>query len=255
MYKKILCATLASLSLAGCASINPELKQQLKQGLAESLSVALAEIGYPITGSSQVTSQNNGALVDFTDFAECHILYSKDCSNDARDYKVWDTDKFLLQQMTPLQRTHVASIIEKDNMSRIDNEEHYELGEDYKLTIRLKNATAFGVPIESIETGAEYEWGYRKVTFANADDLAKVSRHFSISDPRFDQINSVLAVEYRKRFCDVSGENCDYKKIPARSLYDYKGRKLPDLDSVADGCYWGVVFNVHERSVSNQGGC
>lgn len=140
-------------------------------------------------------------------------------------------------------------------MSRIDNEEHYELGEDYKLTIRLKNATAFGVPIESIETGAEYEWGYRKVTFANADDLAKVSRHFSISDLRFDQINSVLAVEYRKRFCDASGENCDYKKIPARSLYDYKGRKLPDLDSVADGCYWGLVFNVHERSVSNQGGC
>lgn len=97
--------------------------------------------------------------------------------------------------------------------------------------------------------------GSSTVTFVNVDDLAKVSRHFSISDPRFDQMNTVLAVEYRKRFCDASGENCDYRKIPARSLYDYKGRKLPDLDSVADGCYWGVVFNVHERSVSNQGGC
>ena len=252
MYKKLLCATLASLSLAGFASINPELKQQLKQNLAESFSVALAEIGYSITGSSQVANQNNGAPVDFTDFINCHVVEVQQRSNkvDLGHYENSDTDKVLLRAMTPAQKASVLNVNEND-----EPEKYGDIGGRYELSIKLKNAVAFGVPIESFEFLSDYEWGSSTVTFVNVDDLTKVSRHFSISDPRFDQMNTVLAVEYRKQFCDASGENCDYKKIPARSLYDYKGRRLPDLDSVADGCYWGVVFNLHERSVSNQGGC
>lgn len=253
MYKKLLCATLASLSLAGCASINPELKQQLAQSLAESFISALGEVRYPTSNDSQSADQNNGTPVDFTDFINCHVVEVQQCSKkiELEYYENSDMDKALLRAMTPAQRASVRSVNEND-----EPEKYGDIGIGrYELSIKLKNAVAFGVPIESLEFLSDYEWGSSTVTFVNADDLAKVSRHFSISDPRFDQLNSVLAVDYHKRFCNVSGENCDYKKIPARSLYDYKGRRLPDLDSVADGCYWGVVFNVHERSVSSQGGC
>ena len=149
MYKKLLCATLASLSLAGCASINPELKQQLRQSSVESFSVALAEIGYPITGSSQVANQNNGAPVDFTDFINCHVVEVQQCSNkvDLGHYENSDTDKVLLRAMTPAQRASVLSVNEND-----EPEKYGDIGIGrYELSIKLKNAVAFGVPIESFE--------------------------------------------------------------------------------------------------------
>lgn len=193
--------------------------------------------------------------IDFTDWAECHILYTKECLDDVQEHQISDTDQVLLQQMTPLQRDQVLSVIEEDNMSKLDDPEYHELGGGYKLTIDLKNATAFGMPIKSIETGTGYEWEYRKITFVNADDLAKVSRHFSLADFKFDEPNAVLAVDHYKAYCDSDGENCEYKKTLAMPLYDNQGRQLPDLESVADGCYWGVVFNAHERTLSSQGGC
>lgn len=254
MFKNILVAAATSICLAGCASVDTELKQKISQGMTEMLVVALTA-GHSGVGS-QSSSQANSTSVDFTDFINCHIVEdTQKCSNSVHlgRYETGDTDKEWLNAMTAKQRASVIDIIE-DDKTYIDQFTTDE--PTYRLSIQLKNATAFGVPIQSIKTLHGYEFGYNKVIFKNASDLDKVSRFFSLTDfQKHDNPDYFLAVRHDGEFCDSRGKNCEYKEIITQPLYDRNGRRLPDLSDIIGGCYWGVIFNRHERSLSNEGGC
>ncbi|OOR90046.1 hypothetical protein B0181_05160 [Moraxella caviae] len=245
MKKLCLAAMASSLLVAGCASMEQmgkEFSQVVKQEIAKGLQTY-----------TYSTNQNTSDAVDFTEYVNCYVIDTKECDYDYNPNDSYRTN--MLKLMTPAQRASIVRVEERqeDDPSETD-------GGFHMLTLHLKNATAYGVPIEMIEF-VDQQVSYGEIIFSREADMYKVSRQFpsvikdfTEEDPSYDRdIRLVVDDECDDGYyysLDAYTAPTDCRKAVEREpLRDRAGKKLPALNSL-NSLFHVIIFNLDKKSLT-----
>lgn len=178
---------------------------------------------------------------DFTQFVECEVLYIKDCvKRKSIEYKE------LRKVMTSAQLKSIDKVNITGDYQKLRNDplsdEH-----SYRIEMMLNNASAYGIPLKSIEFIEGYENSWARITFRNRNHFVAFANKLSLSELKSNDDYREIGTDYR----DSMGNTLP--KLPYQ-IYDKHGTPYPSLPD-GGGCWSGIGFDLRELYLYSGGGC